>query len=111
MASDPIAAEDLALLDRLAARVVELHMEVPAILALESGKPLSFLAGQAMAFFEPMVQSLFRFTEYRRKAALVERRDALETLTTLIEDKAEAARLARRAAAASRRTPRSPGQP
>jgi hypothetical protein len=51
--------------------VVELRMEVPAILTLEGGKPLSLLAGQAMIFFEPFVQSLFSFPDYRRYAALI----------------------------------------
>lgn len=97
MASEaPLAPEDTALLERLAARVVELRMEVPAILALETGKPLSVLAGQAMGFFEPMVQSLFSFPDYRRWAALIERRDAIEALILRIEDRADRAREERR---------------
>lgn len=102
MASDPrpLSAEDGALLDRVAARVVELHMDVPAILALESAKPLTVVASQALIFFEPMVQSLFRFSDYRRFTALVERRDAMEALILRIETGAEADRAKR---AASRR--------
>ena len=100
MASEPaLDPDDLALLDRLAARIVELRLETPAILTLESTRPLSLVAGQAMLFFEPFVQSVFRFTEYRRVAQLIERRDALETLTRRIEilaDEAHAARRARR---------------
>ena len=97
MASEAdLSTEDLALLDRLAARVVELHMEVPAILTLESGKPLSVIAGQAMIFFEPFVQSLFSFPDYRRYAALIERREAIEALIARIESQGERARAARR---------------
>lgn len=95
MASE-LPAEDLALLDRLAARVVELRMEVPAILTLESGKPLSVLAGQAMIFFEPFVQSMFSFPDYRRYAVLIERREAIEALIARIEEHAERARAERR---------------
>jgi len=99
MASEapPLAAEDLALLERVAARVVELRLEVPAILTLESVRPLSFVASQAMIFFQPLVQALLRFRDYRRFAALAERRDALEALTALIERRAEESRAARRA--------------
>ena len=50
--------QDRALLDRLAARVVELKLEVPAILTLESSRPLTVVAGQAMLFLEPIVQAL-----------------------------------------------------
>lgn len=96
MASEPqLSPEDLELLDRLAARVVELHMEVPAILTLESGKPLSVLAGQAMIFFEPFVQSMFSFPDYRRYAALIERREAIEALIVRIEQHGERSRAGR----------------
>ena len=100
MASDPqpLGAEDQALLDRVAARVVELHMEVPAILALETAKPLTVIASQTLIFFEPMVQSLFRFSDYRRFAALVERRDVMEALIRRIETAADEARVKRAAA-------------
>ena len=94
----PLAAEDLALLGRVAARVVELRLEVPAILTLESVRPLSFVASQAMIFFQPLVQALLRWTDYQRFAALAERREALEALTALIERRAEESRAARGAA-------------
>jgi hypothetical protein len=94
----PLAAEDLALLERVAVRVVDLRLEVPAILTLESVRPLSFVASQAMIFFQPLVQALLRFSDYQRFAALAERRDALETLTALIERRADEAQAARRAA-------------
>ncbi len=108
MASEatPLAAEDQALLDRLAARVVELHMEVPALLALETGRPLSLLASQSMIFFEPMVRALFRLPDYRRLAALVERREVLEALATKIETRADEAQRARRSAREARRASR-----
>ena len=102
----PLAAEDVALLERVAARVVELHLEVPAILALETGRPLSLLASQSLIFFEPVVTALFRLDGYRRFAALVERRDAIERLTALIEARADDAHRERRARAAARRAER-----
>ncbi|MBI5708962.1 MAG: hypothetical protein HZC42_01470 [Candidatus Eisenbacteria bacterium] len=95
--SEPaLAPADLALFERVAARVVELRLEVPAVLTLESCRPLSLLASQAMIFFEPLAQSLLRLTEYRRLALLLERRDALETLARLIETQADEARARRR---------------
>ena len=96
----PLAPEDGALLDRLAARVVALRLEVPAVLTLESAKPVSLLASQALVFFEPLAQALFGAADLRRWARLLERRENLETLERLIETQADAARAARRAAAA-----------
>jgi hypothetical protein len=96
MASDPeLTAEDQALLDRVARRVVELHAEVPAILTLESARPLTVVASQAMIFFEPMVQALFRFSDYRRFATLIERRETIDLLVRRIELAADAARAQR----------------
>ena len=88
MSALEITAEDRSLLEKLAQRVVDLRLETPAILTLEGARPLSVVAGQAMLFFEPLVQALFRFNDYRRVAALVERRDVLETLTRMASDDA-----------------------
>ena len=88
--ADALGADDRALLERLATRIVDLRLEVPAILTLETGKPLALLASQTLTFFEPIVQSLFHLSEYRRFAALAERRDALEALIVMIEARADA---------------------
>ena len=99
MACEPaLTPEDLAVLERVAARVVALRMEVPALLTLETSRPLSLLAGQTMVFFEPFVQAMFRLPDYRRFAALIERRDTIETLVRMIETQVDARAAAARAA-------------
>jgi len=85
MAAEALTDEDRALLEKLARRVVELRLETPALLTIETARPLSVIAGQAMLFFEPFAQALFRLPDYRRVAALVERREAMEALSALIE--------------------------
>jgi hypothetical protein len=101
MASEaPLSADDRALLARVAARVVDLRLEVPTLLALESLRPLSLVASQAMLFFEPLAQALLRLGDYRRFALLIERRDVLETLVTMIEERAAQSRTARHEAGA-----------
>lgn len=84
--------EDERLLDRIADRVVGMSMTVPAILFLESVKPLSFVGSQALYFFEPMVRAFFTVPEYERFAALLERRETLEALLVRIEAKDQTAR-------------------
>ena len=98
--------EDEALLERLATRVVAMRMTVPAILFLESSKPLSFLGSQALYFFEPMVRAFFSVPEYDRFAQLLERRETMEALLVKIEEKDAAARSAEREAKARRRAER-----
>jgi len=100
MASEPVTLtpDEQRVLERLADRVVELRLEVPAILTLETARPLSLLAGQTMIFFEPLVQSLFRIGDYRLYASMIERRDCLERLARMIETRADDAHARRRAA-------------
>ncbi|MCE9626780.1 MAG: hypothetical protein K8R56_02550 [Candidatus Eisenbacteria bacterium] len=97
MSAEAFTPEDRALIERLAGRIAELRLETPAILTLETTRPVSLVAGQAMLFFEPIVQALFRLPDYRRFAALAERRDALEALTVAIEQAADARERAGRA--------------
>jgi hypothetical protein len=91
----PRDPRDRELLESLARKVVERRMEVPALLTLESVKPLSLLGSQALHFFEPLVTSLFPWPGYRRFAELVEDRASLEWLAQRIEALAREARSAR----------------
>ncbi len=81
-------------------------MTVPAILFLESAKPLSFLGSQALHFFEPLVRSFFSVPDYDRVALLLERRESLEDLLVRIEAKDDESRRAEREAKAKRREAR-----
>jgi hypothetical protein len=87
-----LGAEDRALLDRVATRIADLHLEVPALLTLESVRPLSRVAGQAMIFFEPFLQVVLRGGDSRRFALLLQRPEGLEALASRIEDHANARR-------------------
>lgn len=103
---DALSADDLALLDRVADKLVALRIELPAILTLETGRPLSLLASQTMIFLEPIVAAVLRLPDYRRFAQLIERRETVEALIRALEVKAEAAAESRRAAARERRAQR-----
>jgi hypothetical protein len=107
MAAEPLAERDQALLDRVARRIVELRMEVPAVLTLESVRPLSLVGSQALHFLQPLVQTLFHLPDYQRFAELIEHRENLERLTCRIEELAgeRRARDAGSRAAESRRQP------
>lgn len=97
MVSDPgaLAADDLRLLERLAERVVALRLEVPALVTLESAKPVTLLASQAMVFFQPFVAAVFPVASYERFARLMENREHVERLARLVEERAEARRRGR----------------
>ena len=58
---------------KIAQRIVDYRMTVPAILFLESVKPLNFIGSQALLFFQPIVQILFTTVEYDIFAASLEK--------------------------------------
>lgn len=80
-----IEASSREAMDRFAKRIVDWRMTAPAILFLESAKPLSFLGNQALIFFQPIVQSLFNFKTYDEITEILEDRENLEYLLCKIE--------------------------
>jgi len=82
----PLLPQEDALLDKLARKVVEKGMSVPAILFLESIKPLNFIGSQVLVFFEPIVQTLFNFKDYDTFRTSLEKRESVEILLLKIEE-------------------------
>jgi len=74
------------IMDRFASKIVEWRMTAPAILFLESAKPLSFLGNQALVFFQPIVQTIFNFKTYDEFIEVLEDRENLEYLLLKIEE-------------------------
>ena len=93
-AGQPLSAEDVALLERVAVAVVARQMAVPAVVFLESVGPMNFLGSQALHFFTPILEVVFPQRDIERVALLLERRDTLSRLTALIERRAESRRAA-----------------
>lgn len=80
----PEAEDDV--LNRLAVQVVKRGMSVPAIMFLESVKPLNYIGSQTMVFFEPIVQSVFNFRDYDTIRSALEKRHSIELLIRKIEE-------------------------
>jgi hypothetical protein len=74
------------IIERLATKIVERRLTAPAVLFLESAKPLSFLGNQALVFFQPIVQTVFNFRTYDEITDLLEDRDNVEHLLKKIEE-------------------------
>ncbi len=89
---------------RIAAKVVEWNMSVPAIIFLESVKPLNYIGAQAMIFFEPFIQTIFDFKDYDTFRIMMEKRENTERLLLKIEElDADAADAEKRARSERRR--------
>lgn len=97
----PEAAAEL--FEKIAKKIVEREMTVPAIMLLEMVKPLSFLGSQALVFINPIVSLVVSSGDYYRFVRLMEERENIEKLAVAIEEenardaaRREAARPARR---------------
>ncbi|RKU31083.1 hypothetical protein C6497_02795 [Candidatus Poribacteria bacterium] len=77
--------EQRALLEKLAEWVVSKNLTTPAILFLETGKPLNFLGSQLLIAFSPFIQAFFKGEQYQKVALILEKDENVELLIELIE--------------------------
>jgi len=80
-----LTPEQQEILDKIAKKVVLWKMSIPAILFLESVKPLNYIGSQMLVFFEPFVQTLFSWKEYDEFRKMMEERESVERLLQTIE--------------------------
>jgi len=85
--AEAFTIEDLALLERVADAVVKRGMTAPATVFLESLGPMNFLGSQALYFLTPIVEWAFNAKEVEQVARLLERRDSISRLITIIDTK------------------------
>jgi hypothetical protein len=89
-----LTPEEQELLNRVASKVVQKQMTVPAILFLESVKPLNWIGSQVMVFLDPFVSAivgekskiLFNYKDYNLLRQMMERRENTERLLQKIEE-------------------------
>jgi len=75
------------LMERLAERVVQMRMSTPAILFLESVRPLNYVGSQVMVFFAPVVRGFFGLPEWDEMRLVLERRESIGWFLNKIEEK------------------------
>jgi len=74
-----------AAVERVARFVVRYGLTVPAILALESVRPLSFVGSQFMYLLSPAVTTFLSKPDWDAMAALLEQRSGVEYVLRVIE--------------------------
>jgi len=84
--SEVFTEEQNTILMKLAKKVVDMQMGVPAIMFLESVKPLNFVGSQALAFLQPFATALFTLKDYDKFRIILEDRRSIEALICHIED-------------------------
>jgi len=85
--NQPLANEDVQLLERIAEMIVKRGMAAPATMFLESMGPMNFLGSQALHFITPIIDCAFNVKEVEQVARLLERPDTVTRLISIIEAK------------------------
>ncbi len=73
-----------ALVDKLAQFVVRRRMTAPALMALESARPLNFIGSQVLTFFQPLLSLVFNPEDCDRFVALLEKRQSVDLVIDTI---------------------------
>ena len=81
--------EQHALLEKLANWIVRRNLVAPAIISLETVKPLNFLVSQMLIASSPFVQAFFKGEQYHKIALILEKDENVELLIQLIEQRKE----------------------
>lgn len=82
-----ITSRQQELVDMIAEKVVKYRMTVPALLFLESVRPLNFIGSQALLMFQPFLGFLFNHQDLEIFSQFLEKRENLEVLMRAIEKK------------------------
>lgn len=92
VADDEFNPDDMALIDRVAGEIVKRRMATPALLFLESIRPISFLASQAMYMLRPFIiaATLGNPASYERFVLLMEKSEGMEKFILSIEKQEDA---------------------
>ena len=85
-----LSEAEAAVVGRIADEVVRRGMVVPALLALESFRPLNAIGANAMHALTPFVSVVRDPASFATLAALLERRGSVEAICLVIEARAKA---------------------
>lgn len=81
-----ITEEDEQLAEKVAKFIVGRKLSAPAIMLLETGRPLNFLGSQFLTFLSPFVSIIFSSnTEFEHFTQFLEKRDSIPCLIKHIE--------------------------
>lgn len=80
-----LTSEEETAVDRVARFVVRFGLTVPAVLWLESMRPLSFIGSQSMLLLSPSIGAFLPVNQWDALASLLEEREGIEVLIARIE--------------------------
>lgn len=82
---DQVSCDDDRLIERLADGLQQRGWRLPALVALEAGRPLTFLGGQLLWLAQPALSLFMAGDDVRRMAQLLENPQAVAALVARLE--------------------------
>jgi hypothetical protein len=83
-AAEPSEAQR-AIIEKLCREVVRRRMTTPALLMLETGRPLNYVSAQLLHFFQPMLSFLANAAEYQAFTEFLEQRGSIDYIVARLE--------------------------
>ncbi len=74
------------IIEKISRYIAERRMAAPAIMAIESLRPLNFIGSQVMYFLAPFAEVIFKPKEYEELAALIEKEEYINLLLKRIDE-------------------------
>jgi hypothetical protein len=82
---EELAPEETAVLEKIADRIRRRGLALPAVVFLESTRPLNMLGSQVMIGLQPFVEIVASTGDYETLAAALEKRVSIDILIRLLE--------------------------
>ena len=73
-------------IDTVCLEITRRHLSTPALLFLESFRPLNYLGSQLLHFFHPFVSAVLNADGYRHFTDFLEKRGSIDYLCNRIKD-------------------------
>ncbi len=74
------------IVEKISRYIVKKRMAAPALMAIESLRPLNFIASQILYFLAPFAEVIFNAKEYQEFAALLEKDEYIKLLLKRIDE-------------------------
>ncbi len=78
--------EEKRVIELIARGIIERRLSAPAVMFLESVKPLNFIGSQAMVFLRPIIAAIFPTKTYDTIEKILEKRKGIDYLLERIEN-------------------------
>ena len=79
-----------AIIERLCREIVRRRLTTPALIALETGRPLNLIGAQALHFLSPLISALTDTDGHRQLAEFLEHRGSVDFICRRIEEMEQA---------------------